>query len=107
MEYIGEKDISTMEGHEIKTHWTGNKCEECGYGLKDNIVLFGESIEKNNLTSVYQLSKDADMTIVMGTSMLVSPACDLPQINCGIDKDGFFCLINLQETKCNFIFKKS
>jgi len=59
-------------------HWTGRYCENCGGRLLDNIINFGELLPEDHLNRATAESHEADLAIVMGTSMLVTPACILP-----------------------------
>ena len=46
----------------------------------DTIVSFGESLPQADLETAMQKSKAADLFIVLGSSLLVTPAADLPQM---------------------------
>ncbi|KAG2382290.1 hypothetical protein C9374_005492 [Naegleria lovaniensis] len=78
-----------------RTHITGRKCS-CGGDLKDTIIHFGENLPEKDLTLSYAHSKQADLAIVLGTSMSVSPANKLP-LKC-VNKGGKMCIVNLQKT---------
>jgi NAD-dependent deacetylase len=52
----------------------GQRCEK-GSQLRPNIVWFGEAVER--IPEASQLIVAADLLIVVGTSLQVSPACDL------------------------------
>jgi len=73
-------------------HWTGRQCESCGGNLLDNIINFGEELPAKELDTATDKSHQADLAIVLGTSMLVAPACVLP----GYAKKMVIC--NLQKT---------
>ena len=52
----------------------------CGGVLKPNTVLFGESLPQNALESATLASKICDLFLVLGSSLVVYPAAQLPQI---------------------------
>lgn len=99
MEYTRSFDV-TKSVKEVLNHLTGRKCDECGFELKDTIIRFGESITDEKLGKALEMSKKADLCIVLGTSMLVKPSCLLPMMNCGKNKNGKLCIVNLQDTEC-------
>lgn len=55
----------------------GDKCER-GSQLRPDIVWFGEELDDNNLNSAISYAKEADICIIVGTSMNVSPANSIP-----------------------------
>ena len=60
------------------TRKTGRKCTSCGGDLRDTIINFGENLPMDALTKSYEHSEKADVRLVLGTSMRVSPANKLP-----------------------------
>jgi len=62
-------------------HITGSKCDKpCRGKLLDTIVNFGEAISPIEWERSVHHSEKADLTIVLGTSMRVLPACILPEL---------------------------
>jgi NAD-dependent deacetylase len=61
-------------GKDIKL---GDKCEK-GSQLRPNIVWFGESLDMKKVGRAHMVAKDADVIIIVGTSMQVQPAASLP-----------------------------
>jgi NAD-dependent deacetylase len=55
----------------------GDKCE-FGSQLRPHIVWFNESLDSNKTSSAIQSAKDCDICIIIGTSMSVSPANEIP-----------------------------
>jgi NAD-dependent SIR2 family protein deacetylase len=82
-------------------HLTDRKCEDCNVHLYDTTVAFGENLPEDELTKATQHSKKADLVLVLGTSMRVSPACNLPLYN--LKKGGKMVISNLQITPCKII----
>lgn len=54
------------------------KCKICGGLLRPGVVWFGESLPMDALQKAYELSEDAEVFIVVGTSAQVYPAAELP-----------------------------
>jgi NAD-dependent SIR2 family protein deacetylase len=79
-------------------HLTDRKCDECDGNLYDTTVAFGENLPEDELSKATQHSKKADLVLVLGTSMRVSPACNLPLFN--LKKGGKMVISNLQITPC-------
>jgi len=68
----------------------------CRGKLVDSIVNFGEHLPERDLSAATLHSERADLTLVLGSSMRVSPACDLPALS--YSNGGIFCICNLQRT---------
>ena len=62
-------------------HSTGRACEECQGNLNDVIVRFGESLPDNVLEMAKDRAGKATLSLVLGTSLLVAPANQLPLQN--------------------------
>jgi NAD-dependent SIR2 family protein deacetylase len=95
-EYLRDHDVCRPgHGHD---HVTGNKCTQpgCDGDLMDSIINFGENLPEKELTNAVRESKEADLSIVMGTSMRVRPACELPTY--GKKNGGKMVIVNLQKT---------
>lgn len=73
-------DVTAQKGPDLvdDVHTTGRKCEACQGPLFDSIVHFTESLPEAELRNALEHSNHSDVSLVMGTSMLVSPACELP-----------------------------
>lgn len=87
----------------VQRHWehlTGRVCEDekCKGNLKDTIIHFGENLPVDEFEKALKNSKECDLALVLGTSMKVRPACDLPMVNCGKSKKGDLVICNLQIT---------
>ena len=54
------------------------ECDSCGGLLRPGVVWFGESLPMDALQRAYELSEDAEVFIVVGTSAQVYPAAELP-----------------------------
>ena len=95
-EYLRTYDVTkTRRG---SSRFTGRICEksDCDGKLRDSIIAFGENLPREVLTVAMRETAHADLCIVIGSSMRVSPACNIPSL-C-YHKRGTFALINLQKT---------
>jgi NAD-dependent deacetylase len=53
-------------------------CSECGGVLKPNIVLYGEQLPADIIRAAVEALEKADLILVVGSSMEVTPAATLP-----------------------------
>jgi NAD-dependent deacetylase len=60
-------------------------CPVCGGSLKPSVVDFGQSLPRKDLDLAYRYSRDCDLFIVVGSSLVVYPAADMPRValECG------------------------
>ena len=55
------------------------RCRSCGGGrLKPTVVLFGEPLPQPEMARAFELARLADVMLVVGTSLVVYPAADIP-----------------------------
>jgi len=79
-----ERNFSTRTATGLFEHATGRLCENCSEPLFDNIVNFGNtfehvpSMEMQHDRAWIECMK-ADLVIVLGSSLSVPTACDLPE----------------------------
>jgi NAD-dependent deacetylase len=55
-------------------------CEVCGGMLRAATILFGEPLPADALQRAIDLSKQCDLVLVIGTSLVVNPAAKMPQV---------------------------
>jgi len=91
-EYLRDFDVSADSGHSARNgkcteclkkvphfcHCTGRACT-CGAMLKDSIIHFSENLPEEALISAFEWAKKSDLCIILGSSLRVSPACDIPK----------------------------
>ena len=53
-------------------------CDRCGGILKPNLILYGEQLPMDIFTRAAQLVEECDVMLVIGSSLTISPASDLP-----------------------------
>lgn len=59
---------------------TDPRCEVCGGVLRTSTVLFGESLPEETLRTAVEASTNADLMLVVGSSLVVKPAAQLPVV---------------------------
>lgn len=55
-------------------------CEQCGGVLKPNVILIGEQLPIRVLSEAKKLAQSTDLMIVVGSSLEMAPAGDLPTL---------------------------
>eukprot|EP01064_Diplonema_japonicum_P023458 TRINITY_DN3388_c0_g1_i1.p1 TRINITY_DN3388_c0_g1~~TRINITY_DN3388_c0_g1_i1.p1 ORF type:complete len:510 (+),score=115.67 TRINITY_DN3388_c0_g1_i1:43-1572(+) len=93
-EYL--RDFSVGAG--LANHLTGRQCiaAGCDGALEDTIIHFGENLPTSVIDSGFQHSRESDLHIVLGSSLTVSPACDMPLET--KRRGGKLVIVNLQRT---------
>ena len=71
------------------------KCS-CGGVLKPSTVLFGEPLPQSALDKAKNISKNCDLFMVLGSSLVVYPAASLPRL--AKKNDAFLLIINIDPT---------
>jgi NAD-dependent SIR2 family protein deacetylase len=63
-----------------RTYDRGSGLRACGCGgpLKSSTVDFGESLPERDLELAFEHSRKSDLFIVVGSSLVVTPAADMP-----------------------------
>lgn len=56
------------------------KCDKCGGVIKPDVVLYGEMLDGNVVSSAIKAIQNADTLIVVGTSLVVQPATSFVQM---------------------------
>jgi NAD-dependent deacetylase len=57
----------------------GDKCEK-GSQLRPHIIWFGEELDNNNIALATSAAKEAEVCVIVGTSMKVAPANMIPYL---------------------------
>ncbi len=71
-------------------------CPVCAGPLKPDVVLFGELLPLTTFAEADALCREADLMLVVGSSLLVTPAADLPQTV--LDHGGRLIIVNREPT---------
>lgn len=72
------------------------RCPECRGGLRPDVVLFGESLPEDAWKKSQEWSRKADLFVVIGSSLAVSPANYLPQM--AVEGGAKLLIINQEAT---------
>ncbi|GAB1317011.1 protein acetyllysine N-acetyltransferase [Madurella fahalii] len=98
-EYIRDfRAVSTYQTS-IHDHRTGRKCALCSGPLLDSIINFTEPLPPQALKSAFQHAKKADLCLVLGSSLTVSPANEVPEVvGNGRRRGATLAICNLQST---------
>eukprot|EP01007_Sphenomonas_quadrangularis_P002440 NODE_392_length_1549_cov_155.404667_g285_i0.p1 GENE.NODE_392_length_1549_cov_155.404667_g285_i0~~NODE_392_length_1549_cov_155.404667_g285_i0.p1 ORF type:complete len:411 (-),score=43.53 NODE_392_length_1549_cov_155.404667_g285_i0:221-1453(-) len=96
-EYVRDSRVRTSKG--VHDHFTGRTCDNpsCRGRLKDTIINFGETLPEQALDTATEQSKKADLCLVLGSSLRVTPAADLPHM-VGARRGSALAICNLQGT---------
>ena len=71
-------------------------CPFCGAKLASSVVNFGQPLPQKALTDAYQHSGKCDLFIVVGSSLVVTPAADMPKV--ALESGARLVVINQGET---------
>jgi NAD-dependent deacetylase len=83
-----------FESYDFEYVKENNYCKKCGNKLSPKVVLYGQNIDKQNSENAIKSLLEADLIIVIGTSLAVFPFADLLTVNPLANK----VLINKTET---------
>ncbi len=53
-------------------------CDKCGGILKPDTISFGQSLPQEKLQLAFEFTKSCDLCMVLGSSLVVYPAADIP-----------------------------
>ena len=71
------------------------KCD-CGGTMKSSVVDFGDSLPHNDLTDSFEHAEKCDLFIVIGSSLVVTPAATIPRV--AVESGAKLVIINMGET---------
>lgn len=71
-------------------------CPICGSGMVSSVVNFGQSLPQRDLADAYGQSRKADVFLVVGSSLVVTPAADMPGV--ALQSGARLVIINQGET---------
>jgi NAD-dependent deacetylase len=108
----GSKQVLELHGsiHAIRCHQCNspsvkkdfldkNPCEKCGGPLRPGVVLFGERLPENTWHQAIQTIREAELVLVIGTSLQVYPVNQLPSMT-----DGKIVILNAEATEMDDLF---
>lgn len=73
------RDFRTRTAKKVHDHATTRKCTKCSSTLYDSIINFGENLPEDELETSFDHAEHADVCLVLGSSLRVTPAADIPQ----------------------------
>lgn len=96
------RDYRVRTANKCHDHKTGRICDTpgCKGALKDTIINFGEGLVPSILQKGFEECGKSDLCLCMGTSMRVTPACNMPLEV--LPNGGRMVMINLQKTPCDY-----
>jgi NAD-dependent SIR2 family protein deacetylase len=89
------RDFSVRTAKQAHEHQTGRKCT-CGQPLYDSIINFNENLPAEALTNGFNHCAQADLCVVIGSSLTIRPGADMPVET--LKHGGKLVIMNLQET---------
>ena len=92
------RDFNVRTARLVHDHKTGRFCDnpKCHGPLVDSIINFGESLPSYELEESYRQAKKSDLIIVLGSSLRVNPAADIPAV--AVRRKQKLVICNLQKT---------
>ncbi|CAF1004104.1 unnamed protein product [Adineta steineri] len=77
----GAKYLRDYDTEGNRKHYTGRRCDKpsCRGRLKDSIINFGEDLPEDELNKALDHAGKADLCLVLGSSLTVTPASDIPE----------------------------
>ena len=95
------RDFSTRTAQLVHDHSTGRHCDDynCYGTLVDSTINFGENLPEDEMLKALNAAKIADLCIVLGSSLRVFPAADIPAQM--ISRGAKVVICNLQRTPYN------
>ncbi|KAL8711721.1 MAG: hypothetical protein Q9220_003892 [cf. Caloplaca sp. 1 TL-2023] len=96
-EYI--RDFRAVANYEktVHDHRTGRKCARCDGDLYGTIINFTESLPAESVRRAHFHAKKADLCLVLGSSLTVTPANEIPEI-VGERRNSKLAICNFQST---------
>eukprot|EP01105_Mastigella_eilhardi_P007200 TRINITY_DN1869_c0_g1_i3.p1 TRINITY_DN1869_c0_g1~~TRINITY_DN1869_c0_g1_i3.p1 ORF type:complete len:573 (+),score=89.80 TRINITY_DN1869_c0_g1_i3:50-1768(+) len=88
-----------------RDHFTGRYCiiPGCNGRLMNSTIDFGQDLPERPLKLAFKNSKQADLHLALGSSLTVSPACNMPETTA--EKGGALVIVNLQKTPLDDLAK--
>ena len=81
-----------------KTYSKSSGVDQCNCGgkFKSSVVDFGDSLPRKDLTESFEYSQNCDLFIVVGSSLVVTPAAEMPRV--AFQEGAKLVIINQGET---------
>jgi NAD+-dependent protein deacetylase sirtuin 6 len=95
-EACGWEAVRDFEQTTVGFKKTGRVCIHCGGRMRDQVLDWDDELPSAELELAERHSSRADLTITLGTSLQIHPACNLPMRS--VKAGGKLVIINLQTT---------
>ena len=76
-------------------------CPSCGAKLASSVVNFGQPLPRKALEDSYWHSENCDLFVVVGSSLVVTPAADMPKV--ALESGARLVIINQGETPLDHV----
>lgn len=76
-------------------------CAKCGGVMKPNVILFGEQLPIRELQGAQEATRKSDLMLVIGSSLEVAPASDLPHL--AVRTGSKLIIVNLEPTPADHL----
>ena len=89
------RDFGVKSSNKNSNHVTGRLCDndQCNGALKDSIINFGESLNKDISSQGFNQGLKSDLMVCLGSSLRVQPANQMALVT-----KGDLVIVNLQKT---------
>jgi mono-ADP-ribosyltransferase sirtuin 6 len=91
------RDLKCHRLQRGRDHYTGRHCPKCNGRLLEWTIDFGQNLPEDMLASGFEEGRRADLTLCLGSSLTVSPSCDMPRATAK-KRGGKLVVVNLQRT---------
>ncbi len=88
--YTFDETRERLKGHDYPT------CPYCSGLLRPDIVFYGENLDSRLLDKAWDTFSSVDLTIVLGSSLVVNPVASLP--NLALQSGGKVVIVNRDKT---------
>lgn len=92
-EYLRDFELETL-GMKVTPRRCSVEC--CGAKLRDTVLDWGDALKEKEMCPAEQHCKMADIVLCLGTSLQITPACNLPLKS--LSGGGRIVIVNLQAT---------
>lgn len=79
------------------------KCSDCQSPIKPDVILFGDLLPFETWNRSVKAAEECDLMLVMGSSLVVYPAAELPQI--ALAKGASLIIVNRESTDLDYLAK--
>lgn len=78
--YRQQAELTVGGGAQVGLRPTGRRCTQAGCSgrLRDNILDWEQALPEDELAASEEHASKADLAICLGTSLQITPACDIP-----------------------------